>query len=152
MVKKSTKELKCYTKFFKFKPKTDSRVHACSVASSYLTLWCRGLQPARLLCPWDSLGNDTGVGCHALLQRIFLTQGSNPCLMRLLHCRWILYCWVTVEAQQSSDREIKTKDIQKTANKVTDINWIISVELLSVTGLKEPIERQILSDQIKSNI
>ena len=27
-----------------------------------------GLQPARLLCPWDSLGRNTGVGCHFLLQ------------------------------------------------------------------------------------
>ena len=36
----------------------------------------------------DSLGKNTGVGCHALLQRIFLTQGSNP---GLPHCRWILY-------------------------------------------------------------
>ena len=26
-----------------------------------------GLQPARLLCPWDSPGKNTGVGCHALL-------------------------------------------------------------------------------------
>ena len=25
-------------------------------------------QPTRLLCPWDSLGKDTGVGCHFLLQ------------------------------------------------------------------------------------
>ena len=33
---------------------------------------------ARLLCPWDSPGNVTGVGCHFLLQGIFLTQGSNP--------------------------------------------------------------------------
>ena len=29
------------------------------------------LQPARLLCPWDSPGKNTGVGCHALLQGIF---------------------------------------------------------------------------------
>ena len=29
---------------------------------------------------------------HALLQGIFLTQGSNPHLLWLLHCRWILYC------------------------------------------------------------
>ena len=28
-----------------------------------------------LLCPWDSPGKNTGVGCHALLQGIFLTQG-----------------------------------------------------------------------------
>ena len=39
------------------------------------------LQPARLLCPWDSPGKNNGVGCHALLQGIFLTQGLNPQLM-----------------------------------------------------------------------
>ena len=32
----------------------------------------------------DSPGKNTGVGCHTLLQGIFLTQGSNPCLLRLL--------------------------------------------------------------------
>ena len=32
-----------------------------------------GLQPARLLCPWDSPGKNTGVGCHTLFQGIFLT-------------------------------------------------------------------------------
>ena len=26
-----------------------------------------------------------------------LTQGLNPCLIRLLHCRWIFYCWATRE-------------------------------------------------------
>ena len=43
-----------------------------------------GLQPARLFCPWDSLGKNTGVGCYALLQDIFLTQGLNLCLLCLL--------------------------------------------------------------------
>ena len=33
-----------------------------------------GLYPTRLLCPWDSPDKNTGVGCHALLQGIFLTQ------------------------------------------------------------------------------
>ena len=47
-----------------------------------------GLQPTRLLCPWDSPGKDTGVVCHFLLQAIFLTQGQNP---GLLHCRQILH-------------------------------------------------------------
>ena len=47
-----------------------------------------GLQPVRLLCPWDSPCKNTGVGCHAFLQGIFPTQGSNP---GLLQCRWILY-------------------------------------------------------------
>ena len=53
------------------------------------SLRCHGLQPARLLCPWDSPGRNTGVGCHALLQGIFPTQGSN---WGLLLCRQILYC------------------------------------------------------------
>ena len=33
----------------------------------------------------DSRGKNTGVGCHALLQRIFPTQGLNPHLLCLLH-------------------------------------------------------------------
>ena len=36
------------------------------------------------LCPWDSVGKNTGVGCHAL-QGLFPTQGSNSCLLYLLH-------------------------------------------------------------------
>ena len=37
----------------------------------------------------DSPGKNTEVGCHALLQGIISTQGSNS---GLLHCRRILYC------------------------------------------------------------
>ena len=43
-----------------------------------------GLQPARLLRPWGVSGKDTGVGCHALLQGTFLTQGSNLHFLYLL--------------------------------------------------------------------
>ena len=39
----------------------------------------------------DSPGKNTGLGCHALLHRIFPTQGSNPALP---HCRWGLY-WLS---------------------------------------------------------
>ena len=45
----------------------------------------QGLQPTRLLCPWDFPGKNTGVGCHFLLQGIFLTQGSSSSLLSLLH-------------------------------------------------------------------
>ena len=38
-----------------------------------------------LLCPWDSPGKNTGVGCHFLLQGIFPAQGSNLHLLHLLH-------------------------------------------------------------------
>ena len=53
------------------------------------------LLPARLLCAQDFPGKSTGVGCHALLQGIFLTQGSN---LHLLLGRRILYYRVTWEA------------------------------------------------------
>ena len=35
--------------------------------------------------PWNFPGKSTGVGSHFLLQGIFLTQGSNQCLLHLLH-------------------------------------------------------------------
>ena len=37
---------------------------------SRLTLWPHRQKPTRLLCPWDSPGKNTGVGCHFLLQCI----------------------------------------------------------------------------------
>ena len=45
-------------------------------------------KPTRLLCPWNLLGKSIGVGCHFLLQGMFLTRGSNP---GLPHCRQTLY-------------------------------------------------------------
>ena len=64
----------------------------CFAAKSCLTLLQpHGLQPARLLCPWDFPSQNTGVGCHFLLQGIFPTQRLNP---GLLHCRQIFYCLI----------------------------------------------------------
>ena len=40
-----------------------------------------GLLPTRFLCPWDSPGKNIESGCHFLLQKIFLTQGLNLCLL-----------------------------------------------------------------------
>ena len=45
-------------------------------------------QPHGLYSPWNSLGQNTGVGSLSLLQGIFLTQESNR---GLLHHRQILY-------------------------------------------------------------
>ena len=53
---------------------------------SFVTPWTIACQPPGL---WDFPGKNTGVGCHFLLQEIFLTQGLNP---GLLHSRQILYC------------------------------------------------------------
>ena len=46
------------------------------------------LWPHGLYNPWNSPGQNTGVGSLPFLQGFFPTQGSNP---GLPHCRWILY-------------------------------------------------------------
>ena len=78
------------------KPKNES----CSVMSN-------SLRPHGLYSPWNSLGQNTGVGSHSLLQGIFPTQESSQ---GLLHCRRILYqlsyqgspCpWVNLSGLQS---------------------------------------------------
>ena len=58
------------------------------IAQLYLTLQPHRMWPARLLCPWNSPGKNTEVGCHSLLQGIFLTQGSG---LGLPHCKQILH-------------------------------------------------------------
>ena len=62
----------------------------CLVTQLYLTL-CDPMDcsPPGSSVHADSPGNNTGVGCHALLLGIFPTQGLNP---GLRHCRKILYC------------------------------------------------------------
>ena len=52
-------------------------------------LWPHRLHLARLFCPWNSPGKNTGVSSHSLLQGNFPTQGLN---LGLLHCRHIPYC------------------------------------------------------------
>ena len=48
-----------------------AHVHACLCVSHSVmsnSLWPHGLQPASFLCPWNSLGKNTWVGCHFLFQ------------------------------------------------------------------------------------
>ena len=52
---------------------TSIKINAAIAAKSLrscLTLWPHRRQPSRLLCPWDSPGKNTGVGCHFPLQKI----------------------------------------------------------------------------------
>ena len=73
-----------------------------SVAQSCLTL-CNPMDcsPLGSSCQWDLPGKNIGVGCHSLLQGIFLTQGSN---LDLLHCRQIFFFFLTIEL--SGQRQI----------------------------------------------
>ena len=72
----------------------------CSLASVISDfLWSRGLQPTRLLCPWDSLGKNTGVGCHAFLQGILPTGDWTK--VSCIAGRFF-YLWVTREALKTN--------------------------------------------------
>ena len=57
-----------------------------------------GLQPTRLLCPWDFPGKSTGVGCHCLLQKLVWPsiKFSNLCLSPLFNwrCDVTLRIWI----------------------------------------------------------
>ena len=72
------------------------------------TLQPHGVQPATLLCPWNSPGKNAEVGSHSLLQGIFLTQGLNP---GLLCCRQSFQHWATrdVSCYQLKNNLIKKK-------------------------------------------
>ena len=61
-------------------------IFSCVFSHSVLSDSANSMEPARLLCPWDSPGKNTGVGCHSLLQGI--SPGIEP---HLPHCRRILY-------------------------------------------------------------
>ena len=77
-----------------YMPQTDPTLSSssrCVHVRAKSLQWCPALcapldwSPPVSSCPWESPGKDTRVGCHALLQGIFPPQGSNPCLLHLLH-------------------------------------------------------------------
>ena len=95
-------------------------------------LWSNGPQPARLLCPWNFPVKMTGVGCHFVLQGIFLIQGLNP---GLLDCRQILYqlshqlwlVYMNVPWACKCSLELKTYDL------VLKSLWVFSIFLLLIS-------------------
>ena len=115
----------------------------------------QGLQPARLLCPWDFPGRNTGVGCYFLLQGIFLTQRLNPCF---LLGRWILYHGVTWKAQIFFIMLIKTFSPNKICiykSLCTPESHMrsgsLSVHLLTcLQWLQFSVDKHLLSNEYKS--
>ena len=69
---------------------------ACAI-TSFLSdsLWSQDCSPLGFSVYGDSPCKNSGVGCPALFQGMFLTQGSILHLLCLLHCRLILYHWTT---------------------------------------------------------
>ena len=80
----------------------------------------------KLLCPWDSPGKNTRVGCHSLLKGIFLTQRSKP---GLPHCRQIVYH--LSHGETTLKRHLVTKQSYKRIKLVTSD---FPVSILNMTG------------------
>ena len=72
----------------KFSLKMPSFLPAANIESESRSVVSDSLWPNGPYSPWNSPGQNTGVGSLSLLQGIFPTWGSNP---GLPHCRWILY-------------------------------------------------------------
>ena len=68
------------------------KINVCSVSQSCPT-FCNPLDwsPPGSSVHRTFLSKNAGMGCHFFLQEIFLTQGSNPCLLCLLYYSQILY-------------------------------------------------------------
>ena len=75
---------------------------SCSVVSG--SWWPHGLQPTRLLHPWEFPGKSTGVGCHCLLRNVIFNQHhiwfcdcfffSYSLLLVFLSCLWNKYIYI----------------------------------------------------------
>ena len=80
---------KCHKFFSWAKIHKSSKIYILYICESEShSVVADSLRPHGLYNPWNSPGQNTGVGSLSLLQGIFLTQESNQ---GLLHCRWILY-------------------------------------------------------------
>ena len=92
-------------------------MYVCLVAQSCPTL-CNSIDcsPSGFSVHGDSLGRNTGVGCHALLQGIFPNQGLSP---GVLHCRQILY----QPRQQESPRILEWVAYPFSTGSVQPRNW-----------------------------
>ena len=85
-----------------------SAVLSCSVMSNSLLLMDCSLPVSSI--HGDSPGSNTGVGCYALFQGIFPTQGSNP---GLLHCRQILYQLIHQGSLEKHEQGIKNHRLKR---------------------------------------
>ena len=106
-------------------------LHTCSAVSN--SLQSHGLQQARLLCPWDFPGKNTGVGCFSY------SRGSSQPRYQTLHLhvsgtdRWILYHCANWEAHHLAI--IEHYNIFCLYIKAINHNWLFNFSITSKTAL-----------------
>lgn len=87
---------------------------------------------ARILCLWNSLGENTKMDSHFLLQGILLTQGSD---LGLLHCRQNLYTLSQVQCNHKGFLEVEEEGRRKV--KVRERNAMMEAEVVVIKCEKE---------------
>ena len=118
-------------------------MHVCmlshfSCAQLFATLWTIAHQTP--LCPWNAPGKNTGVGCHALLEGIFQTQGSNLHLLRLLH--WLAGSLPLAPPGNSGQgTRSYMPQLRPGAAKQTSINQSIFLKCMWTPGLNPKLSR-----------
>ena len=103
------------------------------VAQSCLTPWTTACQA--LLCR-NSLGKNTGVGCHALLQEIFPTQGLNP---GFLHCKQTLIPETPEKPLRCTKFRFRTRQSKMTAQRKFGMTHISDSSYHKGGILSEPV-------------
>ena len=84
-----------------------------------------------LYTPWNSPGQNTGVGSHSLLQEIFPTQGSNSSLLCLLH-------WQEGSLQAAPPGKPKSRPYHLTNGHIDQMNDILLHSFLILKRLRIP--------------
>ena len=101
------------------------------------SLWSRltllqlyGLQPARLLCLWDSPGKNTGVGLCALFQGIFWPRDQNPVLLH-----WQTGSLLLAPPGKLFSHYIWCFQMMPQLNKKRENTWVYKIHLWATYGL-----------------
>ena len=86
-----------------------------------------GLQPSRLLCPWDFPGTSTGVGCHCLLRGMQMTPPLWQKVMRSWRTSWWKWKrrvkgWLKAQHSENKDHSIWSQHFM--ANRRGNSGWL----------------------------
>ena len=116
------------------------RVRECLVVHSCLILCdLMDCSPRGSSAHGDAPGKNTGVGCHALLQGVFPTQGLNP---GLLHCRWILYHLSQPGRVREKGQDSLRQDIMCDYNDKSDRKQVKENSFTMESELTSPCNRE----------
>ena len=88
----------------------------------------------------DSPSKNTGVGCHALLQGIFLTQGLNPGLQ---HCRQSL---LSEPSEKPMNTGVGSLRLLQEIFPTQELNWVLLI--ISYERKKVKVSHTVMSDSL----